>query len=241
MELGKILISAASLALCVAQGAEAMDDPNIAGAAIQRERRYKVEIIHFKAENETGADKPGSDRVFGVFDTAGYRLITRRHENVDAGEKVDFAADNRCVSPAVDGGGFDHSWQCQPDGIAAPIDFTVALYDYKGPGVLKRGCARRHRSDVLRTGRNDCTVKAAELIGSARIAFSAEQLEHEIAREFVAINGESAIFTCPDLPIGEPCLGSPSDTSPYYRIHYRITRIGDSFSGIAGPEQPPVP
>ena len=95
------------------------------------EPRYTVELVSFKAHDESGADWSGSDEVFGLFrSTGGYSVRTAKQGDVDSGNSRAFGSQERCLTrQRVLSGSADRGWLIAPDGTRWDCD--------------PRGCPRR--------------------------------------------------------------------------------------------------
>jgi hypothetical protein len=93
-----------------------------------RSPRFKVELIHVHAVDETGwFDWTGSDEIIVVYDTPQRRTITSTIEDVDSGETKLLPETENCIWPVVDTEG--PGWACLAAGGAAPVVFAVSLWE----------------------------------------------------------------------------------------------------------------
>jgi hypothetical protein len=88
------------------------------------EPRYTVELVSFKALDESGADWSGSDEVFGLFrSTGGYSVRTAKQGDVDSGNSRAFGSQERCLTrQRVLSGSPDRGWLIAPDGTRWDCD-----------------------------------------------------------------------------------------------------------------------
>ncbi|MBY0565597.1 MAG: hypothetical protein K2P58_15615 [Hyphomonadaceae bacterium] len=101
--------------------------------------RFVVEGLSFRAHNETGWDRAGSDEVYVVFEDRnnGQRRFTPKFGDVDSGESRTIGRRQRCIAPleyaGFDSGGFPPStWRCRAPGEAGGLDFSITLYEEDG-------------------------------------------------------------------------------------------------------------
>ena len=191
----------------------------------------------YHAVDESGIDWPGSDEVFAVWDTPqgsngceqGVRGCRRwRDPNVPASSRscitpLEVLRDvpGEKVSSALIGGQGDE-WTCRIVGRAAPIEFSVWLFEnddywyplyhcFHPPSVTPEGC----RDDLI--GERLVSLTFADLAQVLPTVGSTYE-------ETVTLGGP-----CGHLPSGEICGYSDlMPTGPEYTFTYRITRATDA-------------
>jgi hypothetical protein len=102
--------------------------------------RFVVEAHGFKADDESGYDRWGSDEVFGVFwENRGHISATSVYGNIDSGDFQRFGNRERCIHPqqVLHGSSSIYSplqapgdaWTCSERGAPGPINLQVRLYE----------------------------------------------------------------------------------------------------------------
>lgn len=146
--------------------------PDVAIDPRNRPPRFIVEAISFRAVDESHYSWMGSDHVFGWWATTTTSMATRNRE-VDTNDTEQFLPTQSCITPAVDPDRRRNGqWRCDPAGVAAPLAFTVRLYEddvlpdsLPGFSVCGSGIPQNAGTDLNwcpRDGAND-TLLDAEL------------------------------------------------------------------------------
>lgn len=198
------------------------------------EPRFVLNAVQFRAVDESGMDWPGSDEVFAVWDTPSDPMAASvEFTNVDAGETRTFAARESCITPiqatrnlggassgllmAAEG----DQWACRIVGRAAPIEFTVWLFEHDEDWWLANCFS------PLTPTPEECED---DLIGEESINLTHADLLAVLPQvgstyeETVILGGP-----CGHLPSGELCGYSELfPTGPEYTFTYRITRAADA-------------
>jgi hypothetical protein len=114
----------------------ALEPGNLSPGALAR---FKLEALRFRALNETGIDRFGSDEV-----KVGVRVpadsdkpiisdtITQEFDDVDAGETRGIPLNQSCILPIAGAGtlfrgDWGDTWSCSVGGAPGPFSFTVEL------------------------------------------------------------------------------------------------------------------
>ena len=180
--------------------------------------QFVAEAVSFKAIDESGFDRPGSDEVRAVFSDLNPRLmdlVTAKYENVDRGDVEKFGPDERCIAPRPK---CDHGvsellhfavsfWEVDDPPFPPPWPGAQACYA-DGPGIHY----------FLRNG----ICSGDDLIGRGEVLMSREQLLVALPRV-----GDSVEYK---LTLGGLCGpegGYCAVTGPEYELTYRIRRLDD--------------
>jgi hypothetical protein len=203
------------------------------GVNLGEERRYLVEISNFIVLDETGCDYCGSDEVAFIIRTADYALLTSTYEDVDSPafwENQQFYLVERCALPAVDVGGYDHNWECDQTGKAAPLSFTIAAWEDDGDIIFTGFCSNQPvdapSPDIWLPGKSFCVEDRGELIGKVKIEFKTEDL-NDLQSPGQYVDKEIDLTGGCDLTKIDTC----GDSAPHYRLRYRVTRVRDATGG----------
>ncbi len=100
--------------------------------------RFVAEAVSFRAHNETGLDRAGSDEVYAVFqDQSGQHRFTSTFGDIDSGDTQTIPRRERCIAPieyaGYDSAGFPPAtWGCLSPGEAGGLAFTITLYERDG-------------------------------------------------------------------------------------------------------------
>lgn len=97
---------------------------------------FMVEALGFKAVDETGWDRLGSDEIYAVWQSNAV-VSTLIQDDVDSGDSFDFHQLQSCIYPIagneliIDGryGGEGSGWVCKGEGGPGPIRFTAFFFD----------------------------------------------------------------------------------------------------------------
>jgi hypothetical protein len=197
------------------------------------EPRYTVELVSFKALDESGYDWNGSDEVFGLFSSnRGYSVRTVKQGDVDSGNSRAFGSQERCLTgQRVLSGGVDRGWliapdgtrwDCDPRGVPAPIVLRLELLEDDDCNAFFPSCFNTY-SPPVRDPNDD-------LIGRAVPTYSASELASRLPR---VGNTWTTSFTlggpCGHQPPGHVCGTSWfSSTGPEYRLTINIRRVNDA-------------
>jgi hypothetical protein len=197
------------------------------------EPRYTVELVSFKALDESGADWSGSDEVFGLFNsTRGYSVRTAKQGDVDTGNSRAFASQERCLTrQRVLSGNPDRGWliapdgtrwDCDPRGVPAPIGLRLELLEDDGCNPFFPSCFNTYSPPVR--------DPADDLIGRAEPTFSAGDLSSRLRRVGDAyVTGFTLGGPCGHQPPGHVCGTGPfTATGPEYRLTIVIRRVNDA-------------
>jgi hypothetical protein len=192
--------------------------------------QFVAEAVSFKAIDESGYDRAGSDEVYAVFSDLNPNLsdlVTKTFGDVDTGETRTFGPDERCIAPRP---------KCDY-GVSESLHFEVSFWERDDwPYELCYGDAPGIHY-TLRHG----SCPDDDLIGRGEVLMSREQLLAALPRV-----GDSVEHK---LILGGPCgpwdgicgTGFLSPTGPEYELIYRITRLPDVERPmvIAPPVAPP--
>jgi hypothetical protein len=206
------------------------------GVNVGEERRYIVEFQSFKALDETGCDSCGSDEILIIIRTADYALISSEYGDIDSyGLAYRF---KRCAQPAADGDNeTDWEWECDQNGKAAPLSFTISAYEDDGPRAFHNDCwadqiYRRpdgQFTDLYPPNQHFCIESEGrgEFIGKAKVEFKLEDLD-ELRAAGQSFNKSVHLIGGCDSS-NSPCS---SGGEPDYLFFYKVTRAPDA-SGVA--------
>lgn len=181
--------------------------------------QFVVEAVNFKAIDESGYDRFGSDEVYAVFSDLNPTLIdaiTKTYGDVDTGETRAFRSNERCIAPRPR---CDH-------GVSEILHFQVSFWEEDVPPFsdFQYGTRPGDHTQLQHGKRGD-----DDLIGRGEVLMSREELLAELPRV-----GDSVEHK---LILGGPCgyhpadelvaCGGPAPTGPEYELTYRITRLDD--------------
>jgi hypothetical protein len=197
------------------------------------EPRYTVEVLGFRALDESGADWSGSDEVFGLFgSTRGYSVRTLKQGDVDSGNGRTFGTQERCLTrQRVLSGTVDRSWliapngarwDCDPRGVPAPIGLRLELWEDDDCNPFFPSCFNTVSPPVR--------DPADDLIGRAEPTYSAADLASQLPRVGDAWATSFILGgPCGHQPPGHVCGTGPlTATGPEYRLFIRIHRVSDA-------------
>jgi hypothetical protein len=184
------------------------------------ERRYKIEVMRFKARDETGWDWWGSDEVMVGTDDAKGSTVSNEIGDIDSGDTHHFDPAKSCIIAVRPGVVvLDKTSLCDDVGEPAPLGFEVELWE-KDYGILGGFCkmlspgpGRHAGPHCVNDGSGD------DFIGRARLDFSAQDFEvlPNVGDEFI----ETVVLDpCPGAACASPWL-------PDYSFTYRTTRLRD--------------
>jgi hypothetical protein len=197
------------------------------------EPRYTIEVLHFRALDESGADWNGSDEVFGLFhSTRGYSTRTSKHGDVDSGDFRRIASGERCLAPQrILSGGTTEGWLVAPDGTRwecdsrgtpGPIGLRLELWEDDGCNPFFPSCFNTYVPPVRDP--ND------DLIGRVEVTYTASQLASRLPNV-----GDRFGDT---FTLGGPCghqapnhvcgVGPLTATGPEYELLVSVHRVSDA-------------
>ncbi|MGD9982513.1 MAG: hypothetical protein AB7H66_11665 [Hyphomonadaceae bacterium] len=180
--------------------------------------QFRVEAVHFRAVDESGADWPGSDEVYFVFSAgAPTDKITAVYEDLDSGETRNVAARDSCIAPAA---------ACATSG-ADLVQIEVAMFERDLCGFMYGDLPNAHY--VLQHG----LCAGDDLIGRATISYTAQQLVSRLRRPGASLERTVTLGgPCGYTPPGGYCTYSDAmPTGPEYTLRYRVTRLDDHVIG----------
>jgi hypothetical protein len=214
------------------------------GVNVGEERRYIVEFDNFIVLDETGCDSCGSDEPQFIIRTADYALVTSEYDEADSGYQPWPFDDTspipyefkRCAVPARDVDlDYDHNWECDRNGKAAPLSFTIAAWENDGDLPFTGFCAQnlsevvdRRAPDIWLPNASFCVEGRGELIGKKKVELSLEDLSElqqsgqSFTREVDLVGGCDATKTACN-----------SGGAPHYRLRYVVKRVPDAAGGPA--------
>jgi hypothetical protein len=214
-------------------GAGAQADPaHIPPIGVHPEPRFKLEALRFRALNETGIDRFGSDEIYVTIHVPARKVatISQVFGDVDAGETRSIPLDQSCILPIAGVSapktlsGFEgDSWSCSRDGAPGPFSFTVVLRE-KDP---EENCAIPFYCGYtpgLVEGEEPGPIDSHDdLIGRHEVVYSMEEL---IALQVGQVVEESVWL--------RPCI-KPAPAVYYcapweaeYQFTWRLTRLPDA-------------
>jgi hypothetical protein len=224
----KTVISGA-LGVYLLLGAVAQAQPH-SPPELRPEPRFKLEALSFKAINETGSDRLGSDEVYVSIHVPTHKVATRSqiYRNVDVGETRHFPLDQSCILPIAGlnrpttlFGNKGETWSCLVDGAAGPFSFTVVLRE-KDPCDFFPFLCFSH--GVLPGAEPPPIDQTDDLIGRREVVYSMEELTALHVGQVL----EESVWL-------RPCETSCSSWEAEYQFTWRLTRLPD-----VQPVMPPI-
>jgi hypothetical protein len=183
--------------------------------------QFTAEAVSFRAIDESGFDRPGSDEVYAVFsDGTPNDLVTRTYEDVDTGETRTFEPQERCITPRP---------ACA-HGVSEVLHFEVAFFeeDARLPAGLSycHGFAEGDYHAALRGGKCE---PIDDLIGRGSVFLTREELLRLLPRVGDSVEQKMVLGgPCGYQPPGFLCgTGWLTPTGPEYELTYRIRRLPD--------------
>lgn len=209
------------------------------GVNVGEERRYIVEFDEFMIIDETGCDLCGSDEVSFVIRTTDYALLSSLYGDLDSTKgffdvSVSRYGFKRCALPAVDSDSvYDHEWECDQKGKAAPLSFTIAAWeddDDTWPAFCSEQTTHHpdpRAPDMWLPNAPFCVEDRGELIGKRKVEIKLEDLAELTAagqsREGMVDLEGGCDFTQ---------INTCGDSAPHYRLWYRVKRVPDATGGV---------
>jgi hypothetical protein len=185
------------------------------------ERRYKVEAIRFKAHDETGFDRLGSDEVMiGTLDAEG-TTVSDEIGDIDSGDTHEFAPAVSCILGVLPGkAALGRSSVCDAAGKPGPFSFKVEMWE-KDIGFPPELCntlpvGQHFGTHCLDDGSGD------DFIGWRELFFPVPDLETTLPNVGDSFTETVMMFPCP--PGVEVC---GAWDFPDYSFTYRTTRLPD--------------
>lgn len=104
--------------------------------------QFTAEAVSFRAIDESGWDRPGSDEAYAVFsDGSPNNLITSTYDDVDPGETRTLGPQERCITPRS---------KCDVHGVSQILRFEVAFFEEDScPGRYCHGITRGAHQQLL--------------------------------------------------------------------------------------------
>jgi hypothetical protein len=204
--------------------------------------RFKLEAISFRALNETGWDRLGSDEVYVTIHVRTHKIATRTQVfgNIDAGVTQSIPANQSCILPIAGVSASNRTqaffadqgdrWSCSRDGAAGPFSFRVILREKDPEG----GCYPPYFYCALDHGYVEGTEPGPigvrdDLIGRKTVVYSMEEL---IALQVGQVVEESiTLRPCESIDASE--FHCPSHEA-VYEFKWRLTRLPDA-EPVVGP------
>jgi hypothetical protein len=213
------LTAVAVVAVAAPQGARGQPHGFPEGTIDIMVPQFVAEAVRFKAIDESGYDWPGSDEVRAVFSDLNPNLVdlvTKKFEDVDAGETFKFGPDERCIAPRPK---CDH-------GVSEILHFKVSFWEADDPPPHFPHFCYGDAPGVHYWLRHGVCV-GDDLIGRGEVLMSREQLLAALPRVGDSVEQK--------LILGGPCghvegevgCGPPSPSGPEYELTFRITRLDD--------------
>jgi hypothetical protein len=203
--------------------------------------RFKLEAVSFRALNETGIDRFGSDEVYVSIHVPAHKVATRTQvfEDVDAGKTTNIPADQSCILAIAGVSGptsfsaykSGDRWSCSRDGAPGPFSFTVVLRERDDRLVnclLPLGCQYDHgivEGEELRPIDDD----QDDLIGRHTVVYSMEELT---ALRVGQVKQESVQLRPCIKPAPQLYYCAPWEAE--YQFTWRLTRLPDA-EPVVGP------
>jgi len=195
--------------------------------------RFVVEAVSITAIDESGFDWAGSDQVYAIWSSAGVGVQTSTFTGVDTGDIREFDGTEKCIypiqAPAGDSMlfGDDDEWGCAASGGAAPLEFSVALFEEDGPPhicsefLIYAGVPLKNCSDDM-IGWFNFSLTEQQLVQT----FASEGTSRAITRTL----GGTCGYVKPNEVKGCSDWGP---TGPEYEFRFRITRVADAKPLVA--------
>jgi hypothetical protein len=193
------------------------------------ERRYKIEAVRFKAEDETGIDWPFSDEVMvGTFDAKG-ETVSDTFGDVDSGETRDFDPAKSCIVAVRPGEAvLNKASVCDDAGEPAPLGFEVEFWEKGFSAPWAPFCVSVKQEPPYHYGPHpvdDCN--GDDFIGRRQLDFTMQELEAALPNV-----GDERIETVKLSPCRKDeylCGGNLPD----YTFTYRVTRLPNVSVGLS--------
>lgn len=184
------------------------------------ERRYKIEAIRFKALDESGFDRLGSDEVMVKTEEANGWTVSKKIGGIDSGDTHNFDPAKSCIVAVRPGVVIlGESSVCAQAGEPAPLRFQVEFWE-KDSSLISGFCvvggvpaAGKHSGPFCA---NDRT--GDDFIGRAQVAYSTQELEVALPKVGDELIESITLDPCP----GMLCAGVPR-----YTFTWRVTRLTD--------------
>jgi len=189
------------------------------------ERRYKIEAMRFKARDETGFDWLGSDAVMVETTDAKGWTVSSEIGGIDSGDTHHFDPAKSCIV-AVHPGivVLGKTSVCDDVGEPAPLGFGVEFWEQDSISFPLGFCPDLGGTPgpALHVGPYSASCpngnSFADFIGSARIDYSAQELEAALPHVGDELIETVKLDPCP----GQICAGYPD-----YTFTWRVTRLAD--------------
>jgi hypothetical protein len=131
---------------------------------------------------------------------------------------------------------YDHEWECDQTGKAAPLSFTIAAWEDDGELPFTGFCGDNLQTidergpDILRTTASFCVEDRGELIGKQKIEFSLDELNamSELQTPGGHANKQIDLVSGCDATEGF----CDKDGAPHYRLRYSVRRVPDATGGL---------
>jgi hypothetical protein len=191
--------------------------------------RYQVRLLSLYAEDETHIDFGSSDEVVTIIRAPGYQLAVNEIGDIDSdGDARRLDTDEQCIIPAMDNDGeYNHSWECDPAGAAAPFWFAVGLYE-QDPGRIFGFCSTQWADTDLRTLETTfCeTGENNELIGVGLVEIGERDdvLNLDVGQS--KERTKKIAYGCDETAADGACV---RDDDPIYYITYSVTRMPNAL------------
>jgi hypothetical protein len=215
------LTAVAVVAVAAPQGARAQAPgfPGGGGTIHIMVPQFVAEAVKFKAIDESGYDRFGSDEVRAVFSDLNptlLDLVTSKFDGVNTGDTQSFGPNERCIAPRPT---CDH-------GVSEILHFKVSFWEVDPPWPFVQFCYGDAPGLHYWLRHGVCSWD--DLIGRAEVLKSREELLAELPRV-----GDSVEHK---LTLGGPCgpsendvtgCGPPGPSGPEYQLIFRIRRLND--------------
>jgi hypothetical protein len=206
------------------------------GVGVAQGPRFVVNVLTFKALDETGWDWTGADEVVFTFKTPRYALITVEYGSINSDDtEHTFKRRDTCVEPAVDDDGeYDHRWQCHDAGMPAPLSFVIGAYEQDVQPWFGF-CATQYADTDIRVPNLGICEEGSpnDLIGKEDVQYSLQTLLTKLPQVGGFFTERLDLFGgCDGSTMSEGCSGPES---PHYVLVYKVTRLPDAVAPPVNP------
>lgn len=183
------------------------------------EQRYKIEAIRFKARDESGFDRLGSDEVMVKTEDANGWTVSKKIGGIDSGDTHNFDPAKSCIVAVRPGVVIlGESSVCAQAGEPAPLRFQVEFWE-KDSSLISGFCVAGVPAAGKHSGpfcANDGT--GDDFIGRSQVAYSTQELQAALPKVGDELIESITLDPCP----GQVCAGVPT-----YTFTWRVTRLTD--------------
>jgi hypothetical protein len=217
------------------------DPAHIPSPTIGELARFKLEALSFRALNETGIDRLGSDEVYVTIHVPARKVATRTQVflDVDAGERAtSIPLDQSCILPIAGVSASNHTqfffadqgarWSCSPDGAPGPFSFRVVLREKDPEGGCYPPYFYCYLDPAYVEGREPGPIGGRDdLIGRHTVVYSMDEL---MALQVGQVVEEKVWLRPCKRPAPEAYYCAPWEAE--YEFTWRLTRLPDAEPAV---------